>query len=156
MVSVRSTLKKKSPQTHLHVVGMLRFISDINRQRLPTPFLKFCSCVYFCLYCPFNCISIHKFSRQLSVFSHCSPSLISAYLVLSTIYLFLKVSLNGFRDPVHLPCSATYVGGGRGSWRFRYPLAVVCWVQHISLARTSLRRVVGLAQPNQLAGLVEP
>ena len=25
----------------------------------------FCSCVYFCLYGPFNCISLHKFSRLL-------------------------------------------------------------------------------------------
>ena len=28
----------------------------------------FCFCVCFCLYVPFNCISFHKFSRQLSVF----------------------------------------------------------------------------------------
>ena len=25
----------------------------------------YCSCVYFCLYGPFNCISFYKFSRQL-------------------------------------------------------------------------------------------
>ena len=29
---------------------------------------SFCSCVYFCLYGPFNCISFRKFSRQLSAF----------------------------------------------------------------------------------------
>ena len=28
----------------------------------------FCSCVCFCLYGPFNCISFHQFSQQLSVF----------------------------------------------------------------------------------------
>ena len=28
----------------------------------------FCSCVYFCLYDPFNCISFHKLFRQLSSF----------------------------------------------------------------------------------------
>ena len=54
----------------------------------------FCSCVYFCLYDPFNCISFHKFSRQLSVFSLCSSGLIFALLVLSTIYLFMKVSFS--------------------------------------------------------------
>ena len=27
-----------SPQAHLHVVGMLRFMSDINQSSLPTPF----------------------------------------------------------------------------------------------------------------------
>ena len=54
----------------------------------------FSSCVYFCLYCPFNCISFHKFSRQLSAFSSCSSSLNSALLVLSTLYLFMKVPLS--------------------------------------------------------------
>ena len=44
---------------------------------------------YFCLYGPFNCISFHKFSRQLSAFSICSSGLISAVLVLSTLYLFM-------------------------------------------------------------------
>ena len=48
----------------------------------------FCSCVYFCLHGPFNCISFHKFSRQLSIFSFCSSSLISALLILSTVHLF--------------------------------------------------------------------
>ena len=52
----------------------------------------FCSCVYFYLSSPFNCISFHKFSWQLSTFSVCSSSLISALLVLSTIYLCMKVS----------------------------------------------------------------
>ena len=46
---------QKSLRAHLHVVGMLQFISDINQPSLPTPFL-FCSCVYFCLYGPFKCI----------------------------------------------------------------------------------------------------
>ena len=50
-----------------------------------------CSCVYFCLYDLFNCISFHKFSRQLSVFSLGSCGLSSAFLVLSTTYLFIKV-----------------------------------------------------------------
>ena len=54
----------------------------------------YCSCVLFCLCVPFNCISFHKSSRQLSAFSLCSNGLISALLVLSTIYLFMKVSLN--------------------------------------------------------------
>ena len=36
----------------------------------------FCSCVCFCLYGPFDCISFHKFSQQLSTFSLCSSGLI--------------------------------------------------------------------------------
>ena len=54
----------------------------------------FCSCVCFCLYGPLNCFSFHKFSWQLSVFSLCSSGLISALLVLSSVYLFMKVSLS--------------------------------------------------------------
>ena len=55
----------------------------------------FCSCVYFCSYGPFNCISFHKFSQQFLAFSLCSPDLISALLVLSTVYIFINISLNG-------------------------------------------------------------
>ena len=54
----------------------------------------FCSCVYFCLYGHFNCISFHEFSWQLSIFSLCSSGLISALLVLSTIYFYMKVSFS--------------------------------------------------------------
>ena len=54
----------------------------------------FFSCVCFCLYGPFNCISFHKFSRQLSAFLLCSSGLISALLVRWTVYLFLKVSFS--------------------------------------------------------------
>ena len=50
--------------------------------------------VFFCLYGPFNCISYHKFSWQLSAFSLCSSSLNSVLLVLSAVYLFMKVSLS--------------------------------------------------------------
>ena len=76
----------------------------INQPNLPTPFL-FCSCVCFCLYSPFNCISIHEFSRQISAFSLCSSGLISALMVLSTIYVSVKVSfplwLSGLKAPTN-------------------------------------------------------
>ena len=36
--SVRCTLSPVFPRAHLHVVGMLRFMSDINHLSLPTPF----------------------------------------------------------------------------------------------------------------------
>ena len=54
----------------------------------------FRSRVCFCHYGPFNCISFHKFSLQLSAFSLCSSDLISALLVLSTFYLLMEVSLS--------------------------------------------------------------
>ena len=66
-------------------------VLDINQPSLPTPFTLFFG--LFLSSGPFTCISFHKFSRQFSVFSLCSPSFISALLVLSTIYFFLKVSL---------------------------------------------------------------
>ena len=56
-------------------------------------FYLFSSCVDFCLYGPFNYISLHKSSRQISAFSFCCARLVSALLVLSTIYLFMKVYL---------------------------------------------------------------
>ena len=42
----------------------------------------------------FNCISFHKFSWQPPTFSLCSSGLISALLVHSAIYLFMKASLS--------------------------------------------------------------
>ena len=60
------------------------------------------SILFLCLFfsvCPFNCILFHKSSRQLSIFTRCFfffffPGLISALLVFSTIYLFMKVSFS--------------------------------------------------------------
>ena len=41
-----------------------------------------------------NCISLHKFSPQLSTLSVCYSGLTAALLVLSTIHLFIKVSFS--------------------------------------------------------------
>ena len=46
------------------------------------------------IYGLFNYISFHKFSQQLSIFSLCSSGLNTSLLILSTIYLFTKVSLS--------------------------------------------------------------
>ena len=53
----------------------------------------FCSCGCFCIYSPFNSIPFHQFSQWLSTFSLCCSGLISAFLVLSSVYHFMKVSL---------------------------------------------------------------
>ena len=50
----------------------------------------------FLSYGPFTCISLPKFSRQLSSFSLCSCGLLSALLVLSTLYLCVKVSFQTY------------------------------------------------------------
>ena len=55
---------------------------------------SFCSCVYFCPYGPFSCISFHEFSRQLSAVSFCSFGLLSTLLVRATVYLLMRVSFN--------------------------------------------------------------
>ena len=54
----------------------------------------FCSCVCSCLGGPFNCISFHEFSPQLSASSLCSSGLVSASLVLSGMCLCAKLSLS--------------------------------------------------------------
>ena len=119
------------------------YVLDINQPSLPTPFTLF-----LCLslsYGPFTCISFHKFSRQLSVFSLSSPSLIST---LFFNYISLSKSLPKWfqrRGVFAVRCNSCR--GRKGSWRLRYPLAAACWGQHISLAR-----LVGLARPNQSAG----
>ena len=65
-----------------------------HKSTVPAHSFLFYSCVLFLSYGPFNCISFHKFSRQLSVFSLCSSGLISAVLVLSTICFCMKVSFS--------------------------------------------------------------
>ena len=77
---------------HHHVVGMLRFMSKTYTNPACPPLFLFCSCVCFYLYGPFNCILFHKFARHLIAFLLCFSGLFSALLVLSTIYLFMKVS----------------------------------------------------------------
>ena len=53
----------------------------------------FCSCVFLCLYGPFNCILCHTFSRQLAVFSLCFfPVLSLPYWSFQLTCLFMKVS----------------------------------------------------------------
>ena len=68
------------------------YVFNINQQSLPTPFYSVL--VSVSVLCPFSYMLFHKFSQQFFAFSLCSPNLIFALLVLSTIYLFLKVSLN--------------------------------------------------------------
>ena len=66
-----SSVWSTSLRVHLHVVGMLRFMSLKQTNRAsPLPVCLFCfvffwSFVCFCLYGPFNCISFNKFSQQL-------------------------------------------------------------------------------------------
>ena len=80
-------LSLSSPWAHLHVVGILWFMSKPQTNRA-CPFLFILFLCLFLSYDPFNCIPFHKFSRQFSVFSLCSSGLISALLVLSTLCVY--------------------------------------------------------------------
>ena len=75
-----------------HGGGVAVYVIGRNQRSLPTLLILFL-CL-FLSYGPFNCISFHKFPRQLSAFLLCSSSPISALLVLSTVYLFMKVSFS--------------------------------------------------------------
>ena len=63
---------------------------DVAEPSLPTAFYY----VFVSVSVFINCASFHTFFRQLSAFSLCSSGLISALVVLSTIYLFMKVSFS--------------------------------------------------------------
>ena len=82
-----------SPRAHLQWWGCSGLCLWHKPTKLAHSFL-FCSCVCFFLYGPFNCISFHKFSQQPFAFSFCCCGINSALLVLSTVYLFMKVSLS--------------------------------------------------------------
>ena len=85
-----------SPRAHLHVVGFYGLCFWHKPAERAHPFL-FCSCICFFLFVvvfmalPTVFHSIN-FSPQLSDFSLCSFSLTSVLSLLSTIYLFTKVS----------------------------------------------------------------
>ena len=133
------------------------YVLDKNQPNLPTAFT-----LLMCLYLSLGlstCISFQIFSRQLSVFTLCDSGLffclIGPFNSLS-IYIFFLSLPEWFQRPGVFVMHCDPCQGRKGSCRLRYPLAAVCWGHHISLAQTSLRRVVGLARPNQSAGRVEP
>ena len=79
-----------SPLAHLHVVGMLRFMSGVNQPSLPTSFYSVLVSVsvFMALSTVFHGISSPDNSPL------CHSVRISALLALSTIYLFKKFSLS--------------------------------------------------------------
>ena len=70
------------------------YVLGINQPSLPTRFYSVLVSVSVFVRGPFNLISFHKSSRQLPAFSLCSSGLISAFLLLSAVCLFMKVSLS--------------------------------------------------------------
>ena len=93
-----------SPRDHLHVVGMLRFMS--KTKSLPTSFFSVLvstsvfvalSTVFHSINSPDNSPFSHSVLLVLSLPSWsflCLPGPFSAFLVLSTMYLFMKVSFS--------------------------------------------------------------
>ena len=87
---IKNKLKKERPHgLTLTWWGCCGF----NQPSLPTPFYSVLVSVSVFMALS-NVFHSKTFSRHLSAFSLCSSGLISALLVLSTIYLFLKVSLS--------------------------------------------------------------
>ena len=90
---------------YVAVVGMLQwwvcccggyvvvYVFDINLPNSPTPFYSILGSI-FCLCGAYNCVSSIDSPNKLSAFSLCSSGLTSALLVLSTLYLFIKVSFS--------------------------------------------------------------
>ena len=68
------------------------YVFDINQPRVPTPFYSVLVSVSVLV--GLSTVFFSKNSLDSSPLSHCSSGLISALLVLSTIYLFTKVSLS--------------------------------------------------------------
>ena len=85
----------KSPRVHLHVVGMLRFMFDINQPSLPTPFYSIL--VSISVFMALSRVFHSRNSSDNSLFSHfVLPVLIlpcwSFQLYISQLYIFLRKS----------------------------------------------------------------
>ena len=102
-VNLGSLVSKPAPlQLHVpHRPSSIRAMADLTVDQTFTcrltnsvsPRLIFCSCVRFSLMAFSTVFSIHKFFRQLSVFSLCSPGLSLPYRSFQ-LRLFLKVSFS--------------------------------------------------------------
>ena len=93
LVSVEEEPFAKSRRAHLLAVGMFRFVSDMNQPSLPTPFYSVL--VSVSVFMVPSTVFLSITSPNNSPLSHSVlSSLISALLVLSTTYLFMKVSLS--------------------------------------------------------------
>ena len=79
-----------SPWAHLRVVGMLQFMSDISQPSLPTSFYSVLVSVYLFMALSTILTTLPTTVHFLTLFFR----FISALLVLSTTYLFMKVSFS--------------------------------------------------------------
>ena len=78
---------------YLHMLGMLQIMSDIKQPRLPTPFYSVLVSVSVLM--TLSTVSHSINSPDNSPFSDSVlPIFISASLVLSTVYMFMKVSFS--------------------------------------------------------------
>ena len=84
-------LSKLSPWAHLHVVGMLRFMSNINQPSLPTPFYSVLVSVSVIL--ALSSVFRSVYSPDNSPLSHSVlPVLYLPYWSFQLYYLRMKVS----------------------------------------------------------------
>ena len=83
-----------SPRAHLHVVGMLRFVFDINQPSLPTPFYSVLVSVSVFMALPTVFHSIN--------FPHNSPIFHSALSVLLLSYHSFQLFISSRKSPAAL------------------------------------------------------
>ena len=94
-VLLRYTVQSlESPRAHLHVVGDVAvYVFDVNQPSLPTPFHSVL--VSISVFMAFSTVFHSINSPDNSPLSYfVPPGLISALLVLSIIYLFMKISFS--------------------------------------------------------------
>ena len=110
-------------------------VKDVHQPSLPASFFLFCSCVYFSLYIPFNCILFHKFSRQLSAFSLCSSGLNSGLLSFQLYTASLCESLHQpwynqlWLTRLKAPTNELYIQTHLQDWS-TVQTAGQCWLTH--------------------------
>ena len=84
-----------SPRAHLHVGGDVAVhVFVINQPSLPSPFHLFLCLYIISVFMALSTVFHSINPPDYSAFSICSSGLIYALLVLSTTYLFIKVSLS--------------------------------------------------------------
>ena len=134
-----------------------------SRLLMPGVFKPSCSNIFtlflhlVSVYWPFQLYfipkTLHDTCFQLPSYSLFLPNRpFSCISIYNTTLLYIVLALCGHLQTQRV-CRVLHPGAGKDGILVA---EVPCGVQHTSLARTSPRRVVGLARPNQSAGLALP
>ena len=144
--------------THFAPMGSPSRGGGVSRLSLPTPF----SPIFVCPSAYRNLSPVLLFTHQLLPTylqfssSDCPFCLHRPFTYISLLYkpsfCHFSFSLWSTRDPARWPCAATRVVGGWDPGDWGHCWAVAPQYQHITSARTSARREVRKARPDQSVG----